>query len=355
VGGFDGNIKLNSNWSTTFQAVDSVASGANKPRTQDPAYLASFSRAGRSLGLGAGYSDIGSNFTDDLGYVPRIDIRNTGAWAAYRFYPESGSGWLQQWGPSFSFSDDHDHTGLLLDRSYQGNLAWNLKGQTSFGWGYSSGMEQLRPEDFSSLSLNQSYPETSNGFWSTVGYWTKVSLGGSYSWQKRINYYPAVGVPFSGSGNHGNIWLTIRPSSNLRIDNSYVVDMMHTLPDTNLLVSAGQPLNSADSIYQNHILESKWNMQLSQALSVRFTADYNALLTNPALTNVQTNKEFTADILLAYTVHPGTAVFVGYNSDLQNLNRDLLVDGSNNILRTQNDFVNDGREFFVKIAYLFRF
>ena len=31
-------------------------------------------------------------------------------------------------------------------------------------------------------------------------------------------------------------------------------------------------------------------------------------------------REFNADFLITYLVHPGTAIYAGYNSDLQNLN-----------------------------------
>jgi hypothetical protein len=53
-------------------------------------------------------------------------------------------------------------------------------------------------------------------------------------------------------------------------------------------------------------------------------------------------------------VHPGTAIYVGYNSDLQNLNRNLDVDPTYG-LHSANGFINDSRQFFVKVSYLFRF
>jgi len=62
---------------------------------------------------------------------------------------------------------------------------------------------------------------------------------------------------------------------------------------------------------------------------------------------------FNADFLLTYLVHPGTAIYVGYNSNLQNLDRRLLPTPSG-LLTTRDDFINDGRQFFVKVSYLFR-
>ena len=67
-------------------------------------------------------------------------------------------------------------------------------------------------------------------------------------------------------------------------------------------------------MYNSHILRSKWNWQLNRELSVRFIAQYNALLTNPQLTSAVTGRRF--NFLIAYVLHPGTAIYVGYNTNL---------------------------------------
>jgi hypothetical protein len=47
---------------------------------------------------------------------------------------------------------------------------------------------------------------------------------------------------------------------------------------------------------------------------------------------------------------------VGYNSDLQNLDPSLAIDpNSGGIARTRNGYMNDSRQFFAKVSYLFRF
>ena len=60
---------------------------------------------------------------------------------------------------------------------------------------------------------------------------------------------------------------------------------------------------------------------------------------------------FNADFLITYLVHPGTAIYVGYNSDLQNLN----VQPNVGVVNTAKGFLNDSRQFFVKVSYMFRF
>jgi hypothetical protein len=69
------------------------------------------------------------------------------------------------------------------------------------------------------------------------------------------------------------------------------------------------------------------------------------------------------DFLFTYLVHPGTAVYVGYNTNLQNLEPQLclLIAGTNicdpagpGLLRTRDSFINDSRVFFIKLSYLWR-
>ena len=88
---------------------------------------------------------------------------------------------------------------------------------------------------------------------------------------------------------------------------------------------------------------------------------YNSLLAGtPGVgspyTYLPTQKQFNADFLITYLVHPGTAIYVGYNSDLQNLN---VVQGTpaspGYVTNTAKGFMNDSRQFFVKASYMFRF
>jgi hypothetical protein len=91
---------------------------------------------------------------------------------------------------------------------------------------------------------------------------------------------------------------------------------------------------------------------------------YNATLTQNKpgdatntypLTFLPTTKNFNTDFLITYLVHPGTAVYVGYNSNLQNLDPALAIDPNLGGIRRSDRLINDGKLFFVKVSYLFRF
>jgi hypothetical protein len=104
----------------------------------------------------------------------------------------------------------------------------------------------------------------------------------------------------------------------------------------------------------NHIVRSGWNYQFTRELSARVILQYNSVLSNPLLSSLSPTKNFNADFLITYLVHPGTAIYVGYNSNLQNLDRRLVPTGTG-LLTTRDDFMNDSRQFFVKVSYLLWF
>jgi hypothetical protein len=145
------------------------------------------------------------------------------------------------------------------------------------------------------------------------------------------------------------VLVTVRPKNGLTVENTYLLTRLASL-------------NDSQGIFTNHILRSKWNYQFTREFSLRVIGQYNTLLANHmpgdpthSLTSLPTTKNFNADILFTYLLHPGTAVYVGYNSNLQNLDPRLTLDPDGNLARTRGHFINDGRQFFVKLSYLFRY
>jgi hypothetical protein len=143
--------------------------------------------------------------------------------------------------------------------------------------------------------------------------------------------------------------MTLKPTRRLQIDNTYILDRV---------------LNGVvrQSAFNNHIIRSKWNYQFTPALSFRVIAQYNGLLANPTHSSLTTTKNMNFDFLFTYMPHPGTAVYVGYNSNLENLIPGLCnqLPGSTTCIPNgpglvrSNSFINDGHQFFVKVSYLFR-
>jgi len=103
----------------------------------------------------------------------------------------------------------------------------------------------------------------------------------------------------------------------------------------------------------NHIIRTRVNYQFNKELSFRFIGQYSAVLTTPGFTSLETTKNFNADFLITYLVHPSTAIYVGYNSNLENIDPLLMPGGITH--NPDGRLINDGRNFFVKASYLFRF
>jgi predicted porin len=200
----------------------------------------------------------------------------------------------------------------------------------------------LRPVDYDTLSANRDYAHYHYGVFFYNNFFKQLSTDGDFGFGTDTNYDPAAGPPVLANSSYAQLRVTVQPMGRLTIDNTYLLTRLRSQL-TNL------------NIFNDHIIRSKWNYQFTREFSLRFIAQYSAVLANPQLTSLQTTKSFNADVLLTYLLHPGTAVYVGYNSNLQNLDRSLQLDPNGNLLRTQNRFLNDGRQVFVKISYLFRY
>jgi hypothetical protein len=81
--------------------------------------------------------------------------------------------------------------------------------------------------------------------------------------------------------------------------------------------------------------------------------DYNAVLPNFSLIALEPTKRLTADFLATYLINPGTALYVGYSDVRENLA--LVAAVPPRLGRTQSPGTSTGRQFFVKLSYLFRF
>jgi len=373
IAGVDSHLIWRKNWSADLQAVTSwtccsryswlpypyYMSSTGTP-VAGPAYHAEVNYEKRDRYFWANYSDVGTNFVSALGYFARNDYRRVDLLGYQYFRPKNRKSRVINWGPQLYYNQYWDHSGTSLNRSFAAELDVYLKGQSDIKFEAQNVNETLRPKDYYALPGNRTYSDSGGGAQVDIGFFKKVVFGGNFTWQRRVNYVPTslLGGPLPGVGGSGSFYLTLRPRKNLRIDNTYIIDILHVLrPEDYLVPSAlnSVPTAAGRNVYNNHILRTKWNYQVNRELSLRVILEYNTVLANPGLTYLQSTKGFNADVLVTYLVHPGTALYVGYNSDMANMRPGLPVDPYGQIVRSPSGFLNDGRQFFVKIAYLFRY
>ena len=230
-----------------------------------------------------------------------------------------------------------DHSGKRLEYIMNPSFDVNLRRNTWFGAWAEIAREKLRPRDFSGLTTDLDFPRNFFGVYGGTDFFAWLGIRGE-SWKGRSINFISPTVPRRGISHGGNITLLFKPIDKLQIDNTYILSRLRD-------AATGQ------NVFNSHIVLSKANYQINRELSVRFIGQYNATIAGNAMTSViPTDKGFNADFLVTWLLHPGTAVYLGYNSNLQNPDPTFAGPGT-----APNRFVNDGRQVFVKISYLFRY
>jgi Domain of unknown function (DUF5916)/Carbohydrate family 9 binding domain-like len=395
VGGVDARLKFNANWTLDGQGVVSSSNlqgltarnlettceyglypfssgnAGNGNYDAGPADKLDLKRDGLHFSYEGIYDDISPGFVTVPGFVNRVDIRGLYQTVDYRFRPKKG--WIVDWGPSLIQRYVFDHEGNRLDTDYAPYLVIQGRGQTViYVFPYEELRERLRPQDFCFLGFscqtsNQDYHEHSSGAAVQTSVSPKVTVAANYHWGDGANFVasgsaPApLNQPFLARQDTANATLTFRPTKPLKIENTYLFERLRATDRTYLLALAEAP-GIGKGIFNNHIVRSKWNWQFTPQLSLRLILQYNSVLANTPgntvypYTYLPTEKQFNADLLLTYLVHPGTAIYVGYNSDLENLDHGLTEDSAGLAgLFSAKGYINDSRQFFVKVSYQFRF
>jgi hypothetical protein len=340
VGGVDANIKIGQNWRAQGQAVQSTTTNLDGSHSSGPMFGTAITRSGRKFNFDATYRDVSPGFVTETGFVNRADIRQQNVSASYFWRPEGKT--FISWGPTLSQFNIWDHSGTGLDYFVFPGVRFDFTRSTWFNFhpfGYDN--VYLRPGDYSLLTRHTAYPQPFWGIEGGTSWFQQFDLNWFFVSGAGVNYNPSAGrIPLIGHEDQGNVTLSIHAAGRLRIDNSYLLEHIRER-DANL------------TAVTNHIVRSKWNYQFTKALSARLILQYTSVLSNPLLSSLSPTKNFNTDFLITYLVHPGTAVYVGYNSNLQNLDRGLIPTPTG-LRTTRNDFLNDGRQFFVKVSYLWR-
>ncbi|MFA6984717.1 MAG: hypothetical protein WC213_00730, partial [Arenimonas sp.] len=97
---------------------------------------------------------------------------------------------------------------------------------------------------------------------------------------------------------------------------------------------------------------TKIRYQFSRFLAAHVIFDYASLSPDSGLIALERSKRLTGDILVSYSPNPGTSVYVGYTDQQEN----LRLFGNPSILeRTRDLDLHSGKQFFIKVSYLFNY
>jgi hypothetical protein len=295
------------------------------------------------------YVDITPGFLTETGFVPRVDQRAINQYGHFYFRTEGKH--LIFHGPEENLNQLWDHTNTTLQQVASFDYVFMLHGNIVIAPIIAYQSDVLRPSDFEGLPGNQQYAQDA------VGLVFRGTPSRMFNWNVRafrqgtVVVVPPKGqLPYTGDETAITALLGIKPTRRLQIDNSYILERV---------------VNGAvgHAVVNSNTIRSKWNYQFTKEFSLRFIGQYTGTLTNPQYSSLPTTKNMNFDVLFTYLLNPGTAVYVGYNSNLENIDPGLCVrvagatecdPNGNGLLRTNSGLINDGRQFFVKISYLFR-
>jgi hypothetical protein len=307
-----------------------------------PAYWTELIYNGRHLNYAVRYSDRSPNFCAELGFVPRVDIRDNEYFIGYAWRPEKRR--LQSFGPSIFGLMNWNYAGKMQDWFADAKFDATFTGHT---------LVEVRRVESYELFQNIDFRKHRTEFSLSTGALKWLSFSADYWAGTNENFFPGSGAtPFLANAGNDSFGFTLRPSPRLRFDQTYIYSRLSTRAG-----STPAPFAVGPSIFNNHILRSKLNYQFNRELSVRAIVDYNSVLPNRQLVALDPAKRLTADLLLTYLLNPGTAFYVGYTDRYENLSLDPgappLIPPT--LSRTGSPSTSTGRQFFFKLSYLFRF
>ena len=340
VGGVDGHFRFTRNTQASFQVVESRSLYNNGTSLRGHDAFGTLRRQTRTWDLQTSYTDTSPDFETLTGFFQRPDVRRLQSSVQYTKY---GSGKLiNNQGPYFKTDVIFDQTGLRT--GYLGQLQYNLNftRQSYLGPFVQFEHERLRPIDFSGLTFNRDYGHHEVGINWFSRFNRVFKLNGTYWTGTATNYASPDNIPRLSAAENLQFVATIRGGKGITVENTYLWSRLHDNA-TNL------------TSFNDHIFRQKWNLQFTKEMSLRFITQYEATIANPLLANLPRQKNLNFDVLFTYLLHPQTALYVGYNSNLQNLDRALGYDSTIGDFRRSKNFLNDGRQIFVKLSYVFRY
>ncbi len=327
----DARLKLNANWVFTGQAARSYTSELGGGRRSGPLYATNLGHSGAHTSFSTRYTDRSPDFHTDLGFIPRVDVREWSNEASYRWKPAGRR--LLTHGPFANFMLNWERSGRLQDRRFNLGYTADFPRNT-----YVIAVYYRNYELFHRVGL---HPHGTGVLFNTEWVkWLAVNAGADYG--VGLNYEPARGLaPFEGRYFNGSAEIRIRPTVRLRIDERYIYTRLASL-------------DSHGVIFTNHLWRTKVNYQFTRRLSLRAIGDFQSVLPNESLIRQERSKRLAGDVLLTYLINPGTALYLGYTDRRENLA--LFGSGLDaEVRRIRSPDTVTGRQFFAKISYLFRF
>jgi hypothetical protein len=297
--------------------------------------------------VGGEGGDISRGFTSTLGFFQTSNIRSDHLHSNYQWFPKKSV--IQSFGleTNQNIAFDHAHNRVYHYSTF--DPFWLLPRNIVLAPIGGQNSDTVGPQDGYAMPASQNFTENFGGIVARGQPWAQLNFNLQWLRSGNVNYNPPAGqTPFLMNQNTLQALVSVNPLKQLTMDNTYLLDR-----DFNAHTDA--------FVYESQTFRTKLNYQFTRALSARVIVEYDSTLVNPVETSLARTKQVQTQALLTWLPHPGTVIYVGWNSDLQNYNHMLCdrvggtCDPSQPILPRGPGYLNDGRQFFVKASYLLRF
>lgn len=359
VGGLDFTARFSDHWVGLGQFVESATQPLTPPGTPPtqryaagPASTLEFTRSGHSFFLDNTYLDVSTGFRTQTGFLQTSDIRSDNNNANYHWYPKHGK--VQTYGLETTVAYSWDHQGNRVHGNDQFDVFAAFSRNIVFAPLFVFNSDTLTPAEYPALPFNRNFAENAVGAVAKGAPLPQVSYNIVYLQSGNVNYNPpaSTGAPFLLHQNYLQALVTLQPIQALTIDNTYLLDRDR----------AAHPYGPAAPLaFENQTLRTKLNYQFTRAFSARVIVEYDSTLVDPLQTSLVRTKTVSTSALLTWLPHPGTAIYFGYNNNLDNYDHTLCTRVAGNscnladpILPRSTQYLNDGRQIFLKASYLFR-
>lgn len=390
IAGIDGRFKLDKQTTLTLHLVGTtsnryfrnpeldIATCANLParerrfcRNQQEyrkgnglGYLAQFDKAGRNLYMQAFAFGRTRDFRSDVGFVRRTNTNENDFYISYNSTPKQKAR-LVSWNVESFNQLLYDWHGRIQGGQSGAHLFFNFQKQSFFGGGFDDRYEKDYEEEFGT-SRNApciSNPDPAQRCRAAFfGEPTRAShnkvwfLGGGatpskkYSMRFFANFgYGAMDYDFGGGPNYPRVSpaalqfgqfvaLDPGPGRALDLNGSFTYTPMSKLQmSLNYTKSRLRRYDTGLVAFDDNIYALRGTYQFTRFWFARARVDYDSLASN-----------VRGQFLMGWTPNPGTALYVGYNDDL---NRNGFNRFTGDL---EPGFRRNGRTFFVKLSYLIR-
>jgi hypothetical protein len=387
LGGIDTRLRVNKQTTLSVQALVTHSrrnffypdEGGSFDRAENAfIYATDYNMNGRHFGYD--YSTVGRTryYRADVGFNRRTNTNNHNLFVRYNSEPHPKAK-LVSWRVYNAFGTNFDWKAHMQFYNNESQAQFSLRRQTYLGVGLDKGYERLFEEEF---GPTRKFFGTGCALTNTCTFWGGDNERSAYNWgmyvfagstpTKKINFdafvnqsygnldfdfgagprFPRVSIPAvaarnaqaAGLCNGATVPAVCRapldPGPGAFFNAQGSVSYRPSKPINLSLSITKQRLRRNDTglvAFDENIVSIKATYQFTRFVFARGRIDFDSLASN-----------YKGQFLFGWTPNPGTALYIGYNDDL---NRNGYSPFSGQL---EPGFRRNGRTFFIKMSYLFR-